>query len=224
MSLKSKTLHCILLITSLIFFSFSDPYSIKRISDKEFRYEFYTTDKTIKPKENKIYFWFKGGLIHSAQSGIAGELLNNKFVKMYHSNQLAEQGAFKKGLKIGLWKTWYKNGFVESTQKWKSGLKSGEFYHYAEDGSILEKGKYKNDIKHGTWINYVKKDTIVYMNGVVFTKKIKPSKEEKEKEKEEKQKTKNTKKTLTKDSNSNNKKGLLKRLFNKKESKTKTND
>lgn len=218
-SLKSKSLHYILVIISIILCSFSDPYSIKRISDKEYRYEFYTTNKTIKPKENKIYFWFKGGIIHNAQSGIAGELLNDKFVKMYHSNQLAEQGVFKKGLKIGLWKTWYKNGYLETTQKWKNGLRSGDFYHYAEDGSLLEKGKYKKGIKHGSWINFVKKDTIVYKNGTIFIKKVKPTKEEKEKLREEKLKNETAQKALTKDSKSKTKKSFFKRLFNKNQSK-----
>ena len=178
-----------------------------------------------------MYYWFKGGLIHHAQSGIAGELLNDKFVKMYHSNQLAEQGYFKKGLKIGLWKTWYNNGILETTQKWSDGAKSGDFYHFGEDGTILEKGKYKNNKKNGPWIDFVKKDTIVYKNGVVFTKEIKLSKEEKAKLKEEKaklkeekQKAKTVKNKLPKDSKPDGKKSFFKRLISKKDSKNKVND
>lgn len=205
--MKTKALTIFLFIFSFIFLSFSDPYSIKRISDKEFRYEFYTTNKKIKPNRNKIYFWFKGGTIHNSQSGFGGELLQDKFIKMYLNNQLAEQGFFKKGLKKGLWKTWYKNGLIETTQKWSSGLKSGDFYRFAEDGTILEKGKYKNDKKHGIWIDFIKKDTITYKEGNVFVKKIKLSKEDKEKKK------------ALKSTPNKNKKSFFKRLFSKKESK-----
>ncbi len=204
--------------------SFSDPYSIKRISDKDFRYEFYTTSKVIKPKSDKIYYWFKGGMIHNTQSGMAGELLNDKFVKMYHSNQLAEQGFFKKGLKVGSWKTWHQNGIIETIQKWNNGFKSGDFYHYNEVGALIEKGKYKNNKKNGTWIDFTKKDTITYKNGIIFVKKTKLPKEEKAKKKEEKQKTETAKTTSQKDSNHEGGKSFFKRLFSKKESKNKVND
>ncbi len=222
--MKTKALHFSLLIISFLFFSFSDPYSIKRISDKDFRYEFYTISKVIKPKNNKIYYWFKGGVIHNAQSGIAGELLNDKFVKMHHSNQLAEQGFFKKGLKVGLWKTWYQSGMIETTQKWSNGIKSGSFYNYNENGELIQKGKYKNNKKNGTWIDYIKKDTIVYKNGIIFVKKTKLPKEEKAKKKEEKQIAETAKTASQKDSKPEEKKNFFKRLFNTKESKNKLND
>ena len=80
--------------------SFDNPYSIKRITDKDFRYEFYTFNKKLNPESNKFYYCFKGGLIHCTESGVSGELLNGNFIKMFHNNQLAEQGSFKYGLKI----------------------------------------------------------------------------------------------------------------------------
>ncbi|MGH2665715.1 toxin-antitoxin system YwqK family antitoxin [Flavobacterium sp.] len=231
-TLKTKALSSFLyLIVVLLLTSFSDPYSIKRISDANFRYEFYTTDKTVKPHSDKVYYWFKGGLIHNAQAGIGGALLNDAFVKMYHSNQLAEQGVFKKGLKVGLWKTWYPNGVVETTQKWSSGLRSGEFYHYDENGSVLEKGSFKNNRKNGTWVDFTKKDTVVYKKGIVFVKKPKLSKEEKAKLKEEEKKADEAKKTLKAEEkakkatpiksekesgNKPKKEGFFKKLFHKK--------
>lgn len=234
--MKTKALYSVyLLLLSFSLISFSDPYSIKRISDKDFRYEFYTTDKKIKTKSDKIYYWFKGGLIHNAQAGIAGELLNEKFTKMYHSNQLAEQGYFKNGLKNGLWKTWHKNGMIETTQKWSNGVRTGKFYHFNEDGLTIQKGKYKRGNKHDVWIDFIKKDTLKYKNGIIFIKKIKPSKEERRKQKEEKQKIKEAKKLAKQNSKpeekventveeKSNKKSFLKNLFKKKQSNPKVND
>lgn len=182
-SLLFRNIFIILLIGLV---SFQDPYSIKRISDKNFRYEFYTNSKKINPSKNKTYFWFKGGVIHQADFGVAGEVLNGSFKKYFHSNQLAEQGVFKKGLKIGLWKSWHENGKIETIQIWKSGQKNGEYFKYNSTGEVIEKGNYKRNHKHGLWVDMIKKDSLTYKKGVVFLKKIKPTKEEKEKIKLEK--------------------------------------
>jgi hypothetical protein len=195
--LKTKVLsHFLYLILAFLLVSFSDPYTIKRISDLNFRYEFYTTEKKVNPKTNKIYYWFKGGLIHNTQAGITGELLHDKYIKMYPNNQLAEQGEFKNGLKIGLWKTWHPNGSIQTTQHWSNGLKSGNYYRYDENGLITEKGSYSNDIMTGKWIDYKKKDTLIYKRGVVFVKKSKLSKLEKFKFEQENTKAERAKKAI----------------------------
>lgn len=159
--------------------SFADPYSIKRISDKNFRYEFYTTEKKINPKQNKTYSWFKGGLIHEAQGGIAGDLLNDKFIKMYHSNQLAEQGQFKSGLRVGLWKTWHQNGILATTQNWSKGLRSGKFFRYDESGILVENGKFRSNLKTGKWLEAENKEIITYRNGLIIKEKKNYTKSEK---------------------------------------------
>ncbi|RXR31872.1 hypothetical protein EQG68_09390 [Flavobacterium piscinae] len=92
-----------------LFGSFAIPNLKKRITDKEYRYEFYTTQKEVSAKQDRLYYWFKGGAIHSSEYGVSGELLDGEFEKFYLSNQLAEKGVFKKGLKDGLWKTWHWN-------------------------------------------------------------------------------------------------------------------
>lgn len=174
-----KTKATLLILSSFILFlsySFSDPYAIKRISDENFRYEFYVTDKSIIPRPNKVYFWFKGGAIHNAQGGFGGNLLNDVFLKTYHSNQIAEHGTFKNGIKVGIWKTWHPNGLIESTQKWSKGLRTGMSYKYDENGVIIEKGYYKNDQKQGKWYDFIKKDTTSYKNGIPVLKKQKLSK------------------------------------------------
>lgn len=235
-------LFCIAL--ALVSLSFIDPYAIKRVTDANFKYEFYTTGVNVKVKKGLQYYWFKGGAIHSAQSGISGELLNDKFSKLYLGNQLAEQGQFENGLKDGLWKTWYENGNLQSVENWKKGLRHGGCLLYDVNGTLLEKGNYKNNGKHRLWIDYQKKDTIVYRNGSVFIKKQKLTKEEKAALKAAKQQTSEingregtveTKKgnfftrLFSKKQPSepvvkeNKKPNFFKRLFAKKEPKQKTN-
>lgn len=204
---------------SFLFLSFSDPYLVKRISDKDFRYEFYTTPQKIKPKTNKTYYWFKGGLIHNAQAGISGELLDGDFTKMFHSNQLAEQGKFKLGVKHGFWKTWHENGKIATTQYWNKGLRTGIYNAYNREGLLLEKGEFRKNLKHGIWVDFTKKDTSVFKNGSELVKEKKPTKEEKAIAKEERKNAKKLKKQQPKTGKS----GFLKRLFMKKESKKKLN-
>jgi hypothetical protein len=172
--------------------SFGDPYAIKRISDKDFRYEFYTTDKKVKPKATKTYYWFKGGLIHEAQGGIAGDLLDDKFTKMYHSNQLAEQGQFKNGLRIGLWKTWHQNGVLATTLSYSKGLRSGKYFRYDESGNLVENGKFSSDVKTGKWTNNESKEIITYRKGTIVKKKEIFTKSEKYRIKQENIKLENS--------------------------------
>jgi hypothetical protein len=220
-SIFSLLFRNIFIISALGLVSFQDPYSIKRISDKNFRYEFYTSSKRIDPSENKTYFWFKGGLIHETDYGVAGEVLNGNFKKYFHSNQLAEQGVFKKGLKVGLWKSWYENGKIETTQIWKSGQKNGNFFRYDSNGEILEKGNYKKNLKHGLWIDMIQKDSLTYKKGSIFLKKKKFSKEEKAKIKQEKNHKKEAVKKNKLDSKKETKNNIKKenwfsKLFKKK--------
>ena len=168
----------VLVLLVLCCLAFTDPFTIKRISDANFKYEFYTSYKKITPSGGKTYYWFKGGAIHSSESGIGGELLNDKFAKFYHGNQLAEAGQFEDGLKTGIWKTWYPTGILKTTEVWKSGYKKGNYFFYDDNGILHQSGNYSVNKKHGIWIDHLEKDTVVYKNGTVFVKKAKLSKED----------------------------------------------
>jgi hypothetical protein len=233
--LKTK-IHLLFFALTIAFIlqSFGDPYSKKRITDKEFKYEFYTTDKTVRPKSKITYYWFKGGAIHTSVKGIAGELLHDEFNKFYLNNQLAESGNFKKGRKVGIWKTWYINGVLATQSEWAGGQKNGNYYSYDQDGKLIEEGMYRADKKQYKWINHITKDTIKYRNDKVVVKKVKESKEGKEsnltKKIDDPKKEKNLKEDKNqKKSNTTNpqavkkqdekikKDGFFKRLFSKKD-------
>lgn len=189
--MKAKTFYPAFFTLVLVaLFSFTDPILIKRITDRSFKYEFYTTLKTIEPQKAKTYYWFKGGAIHNAQGGVAGELLNGNFSKMFLDNQLAEQGEFKDGLKNGTWKTWHQNGKLESTAYWSGGFKDGSYYTYSVNGDLLEQGYFRKDKKQGRWVDFIKKDTVTYKDGTVIIPKPKLTKEEKLQAREAKAKAK----------------------------------
>lgn len=189
--MKAKTFYpAVLAFVLIASFSFTDPILVKRITDRNFKYEFYTTLKAIEPHKAKIYYWFKGGAIHNAQGGAGGELLNGSYSKMFLDNQLAEQGTFQDGLKSGTWKTWHQNGKLESTTYWSGGFKDGSYYTYSVNGDLLEQGYFRKDKKHGRWVDFIKKDTAMYKAGTIVIPKPKLTKEEKQKAREDKAKAK----------------------------------
>lgn len=219
---KKQLFFLILIVLTLFSFS-SDPYSVKRISDGEFRYEFYTVTREVNIKANRTYYWFKGGAIHNSESGVVGEVLNDKFIKLFHSNQLAEYGFFKKGLKVGEWKTWHENGKLETVTHWRNGLKNGNFVSFNQDGDMIEKRDYENDRKCGIWINYVKKDTVYYKNDKEYVKKVKekpiklkePKKSKKQKENSNRLEVSQKTLSNSKVQDTIKKVGFLKKMFQK---------
>jgi hypothetical protein len=141
--------------------------------------------KKINPKKNKTYYWFKGGLIHQAQGGIAGDVLDDKFIKMYHNNQLAEQGEYKNGLRIGLWKTWHQNGKLATTINYSNGLRCGKFSRYDQTGNLVESGKFSSDLKTGNWTNSESTEIVTYRKGIIVKQKETFTKSEKYRIKQE---------------------------------------
>ena len=174
------------------------------INADDFDYEFYiSSEKNPKYKLGKTYFWFRSGAIHQSTADAGGPLLVDHYAKFYKSKQLAEKGTFDKGLKDGIWKSWYENGNLSSIEKWKNGFRHGDYISYAENGDKKVEGNYRNHKKHGTWIDYVSKDTLVYKKGIVVPKKVKDTvkresffkrifKRKKKKEKKKKQHAKKT--------------------------------
>ncbi len=167
--------------------AFHDPYTLKRITDANFRYEFYTTTQSVSPKEGRVYYWFKGGAIHFSEAGMAGELLDGPYRRSYLDNQIAEQGSFKAGLRTGTWKTWHRNGLLETRSNWKDGRLEKDYARYDALGNLVEKGHYRKGRKDGTWIDAAQNDTVEYRKGRVYHTRPKLTKEQKKAAREEKE-------------------------------------
>ncbi|WP_298487862.1 hypothetical protein [uncultured Maribacter sp.] len=141
------------------------PTDRKIISDREFKEDFFVTDKTPKPKGKRLYHWYKSQEIYASQNNYAGELLDGPYIKHYYSNQLAEKGDFSNGIKRGHWTSWHKNGMVAQVSKWKKGRLSGKYITRDSLGSIKSSGAYKNGYKTGTWIYPIQGDTMYFVKG-----------------------------------------------------------
>lgn len=68
--MKGKYLALFVIVfLAALFSSFKDPIQKKKITDVNFRYEFYTTQEKTNTQQGRIYHWFKAGATHSSEIG-----------------------------------------------------------------------------------------------------------------------------------------------------------
>jgi len=73
-------------------------------------------------KSALFYYWYSASQVHSTQGGYSGQLLNGLYTAYYPNKNLREQGAFDRGLKNGIWKSWNKDGTLQQAVTWNEGL------------------------------------------------------------------------------------------------------
>ncbi len=187
-----------------------------------------------KPELEKTYTWYMKNSILVTQGNYSGKLLHGTYTKYYcKTNQLAEKGDYKYGLKEGIWSEWNSNGTFLSNVTYKKGLKKGKAIFYDSSGNIIEKCSFKDDKKHGksySYVNGVEQKTVKYKNGIVKEKKtlfgflkkkpkdtgaVQPKEETKEKKAKQPKEVK-PKETNTKEKETKEKSSFLKNIFKKK--------
>ncbi len=73
-------------------------------------------------KTSLFYFWYSASQVHATQGGYSGQLLNGVYTEYYKNKNLKEQGAFSRGLKDGLWKSWNTDGTLRQAVIWDQGI------------------------------------------------------------------------------------------------------
>lgn len=144
-----------------------DYYLNKQLSYDDHKVTFSISEDDLNPVRLKTYYWYKAQKIHASVGDYSGELLHGDFTKYYMSNQLAEKGKFRLGLKDGVWKSWYENGALKTVQSWRRGIRDGVEVVYSDKGEITKQGRYVKNVKQGEWIDYAAGDTIHYHNGEI---------------------------------------------------------
>ncbi len=87
----------------------------------------------------KTYYWYKSQTVLGTQGGSAGQLLHGAYEAFYDNKQLCEKGSYAKGLKIGEWNYWQKNGKLIKTEHWNNGRLSGEQLYYSKTGDVQKR-------------------------------------------------------------------------------------
>ena len=73
---------------------------------------------------------------------------NGRVFELYDNGRKHWEKRYMKGMAVGYYKSWYKNGQLEFKGQLKQGLKKGLFTSYNEDGKKIKEAYYKDDILH----------------------------------------------------------------------------
>ncbi|GAB3433144.1 toxin-antitoxin system YwqK family antitoxin [Niabella aquatica] len=113
-----------------------------RIDSADRSYIFQVTDNDKATSRYGFYYWFKSGRIHRTQGSYYGKLLHGNYKVVDKERHLLEEGKFRNGKKVGLWRTWYENGVLRSTWR-RRYLFFGNPYNVSEydiNGNIIKSG------------------------------------------------------------------------------------
>ncbi|MDR2868109.1 MAG: hypothetical protein LBV46_01020 [Bacteroidales bacterium] len=77
-------------------------------------------------------------------------------VDYYDNGQKYVEGNYKAGLRDGEWKSYFKDGQIQSEVVYQNGEKEGNYTVYHENGKPYIKGQYKGGNCTGTWLFHAK--------------------------------------------------------------------
>ncbi|WP_321515384.1 hypothetical protein [Marinifilum fragile] len=143
---------------------------------KQILFRVLTHKQEFKAENSKIYYWFSKGKIRQNVGGYSGDLLDGKYEMFNKEGMLLEQGTFKKGLKIGIWKNWDENGDLWRISEYVEGVKHG--LEIVIKGSELYKTPYRMGKIHGSKIVEMP-DTVIKVKYIDGQEQIKKAKKEK---------------------------------------------
>ncbi|NQY11239.1 MAG: hypothetical protein HRT71_17210 [Flavobacteriales bacterium] len=103
------------------------------------RFSIYNSNPKMNPKKILAYAWFKSNKVFVTKGGFDGKLLHGKYTSFYKSDQMMEQGEYKKGVKNGEWMLWKPNGSIDKVINWKGGKLDGTTSVYKGDKIRTEK-------------------------------------------------------------------------------------
>ena len=88
------------------------------------------------------------------------------YTAFYEDGSVCRTGEYNSlGERIGIWKTYYKNGVPHSIKSYKGNALHGSQKMYNKEGKMVMCGEYKNGKKHGKFIQYDKSGT-----NIIYTK------------------------------------------------------
>lgn len=115
--------------------------------DSVMRFDILIKPESVKIDNNLIYYWHNKGQICFNQGDYAGELLNGEYLVFTRDKKLITKGEIEKGLRIGIWKNWYKDGTLKSVQNYSKGSLDGESTFYNEQGELITSFQYRQGEK-----------------------------------------------------------------------------
>lgn len=85
---------------------------------------------------------------------IKQETKTGKFIEKYPNGSIKIKGDLVKGLRQGLWESFFENGVKWSESTYLFGVREGAYKIFYPNGKLKIHGAYKNEIKSGIWYFY----------------------------------------------------------------------
>lgn len=120
-----------------------------------------TENVSVQPHENLYYYWYFADRININQGGYHGNLLHGPYYVFDENKRMITQGAFLKGLKSGIWKSWYPDGHLRSVIPWKGGMIDGKTIFYNPNGSVYETAEYHSGLLDGEHTYFIRDSMVV---------------------------------------------------------------
>ena len=97
---------------------------------------------------------------------LRGGIYYKKFTDEPFTGELTgiEQGKFKNGKKVGIWKIYHENGQLKFKNTFEDNKLEGASEEYNTNGILISKGSFSNNLKDGEWIEYQREGT--YRHGL----------------------------------------------------------
>lgn len=111
-----------------------------------------------------------GKFIYYSTVEAFNELYSLSYYFENKSTFVSEQGAFKDGLSVGRWISYYPDGKILASVNFQDGLQQGEFVNYDSKGRVETLGSYINGKKEGEWLFKRGKKKVFYLNDMVQKK------------------------------------------------------
>lgn len=97
-----------------------------RLFNKDTAIVFYlSTDveqHNIKLQENLFYAWFAGQNLHYTKGATGGKPLHGPYIEYFPNGSLKTKGAYRLGLRNGIWEKWNEQGNREGACRWRLGV------------------------------------------------------------------------------------------------------
>ena len=79
----------------------------------------------------------------------------------YQSGELLMEGSLQANQRHGVWKSYFKNGKIQSLNNFFEGLNHGDYILYKENGGVLIEGEYDMSKQTGQWNSYDQEGNLI---------------------------------------------------------------
>lgn len=105
--------------------------------------------------EGEVINYYPNGDIESIVN-VTNNVKNGIFKSFYNNEKNTRKllGRYSFDLKVGEWREYNFEGFIQSSSTYKAGVLNGSYIAFHENGELKETGNYLNGRKVGKWIEY----------------------------------------------------------------------